>query len=88
MGFNLIIKIAIKHLFTRVKQSAVAALGVTFGIAAYIILMSFMTGLNSLLDGMILDRTPHVQVYNESKISAIQPINQWEHDKNALTALD
>ena len=87
MGFNLIIKIAIKHLFTRVKQSAVAALGVTFGIAAYIILMSFMTGLNSLLDGMILDRTPHVQVYNESKISAIQPINQWEHDKNALNVI-
>ena len=87
MGFNLIIKIAIKHLFTRVKQSAVAALGVTFGIAAYIILMSFMTGLNSLLDGMILDRTPHVQVYNESKISAIQPINQWEHDKNALNVV-
>ena len=84
MGFNLIIKIAIKHLFTRVKQSAVAALGVTFGIAAYIILMSFMTGLNSLLDGMILDRTPHVQVYNESKISAIQPINQWEHDKEVM----
>jgi lipoprotein-releasing system permease protein len=84
MGFNLIIKIAIKHLFTRVKQSAVAALGVTFGIAAYIILMSFMTGLNSLLDGMILDRTPPVQVYNESKISAIQPINQWEHDKEVM----
>lgn len=84
MGFNLIIKIAIKHLFTRVKQSAVAALGVTFGIAAYIILMSFMTGLNSLLDGMILDRTPHVQVYNESKISAIQPINQWEVDKEVM----
>ena len=84
MGFNLIIKIAIKHLFTRVKQSAVAALGVTFGIAAYIILMSFMTGLNSLLDGMILDRTPHVQVYNESKISVIQPINQWEVDKEVM----
>ncbi len=84
MGFNLIIKIAVKHLFTRVKQSAVAALGVTFGIAAYIILMSFMTGLNSLLDGMILDRTPHVQVYNESKISVIQPINQWEVDKEVM----
>lgn len=87
MGFNLIIKIAIKHLFTRVKQSVVAALGVTFGIAAYIILMSFMTGLNSLLDGMILDRTPHVQVYNESKISAIQPINQWQKELDKMDVI-
>ncbi|HSN61675.1 MAG TPA: FtsX-like permease family protein, partial [Ferruginibacter sp.] len=36
---------------------------------------SFMTGLNDLLDGLILNRTPHVRLYNEVKPNINQPIN-------------
>ncbi len=53
-------------------------MGVTFGIAAYIIMMSFMTGLNGLLDGMILNRTPHIHIYNELSPSKNQPIDRVE----------
>jgi lipoprotein-releasing system permease protein len=60
---------------TRKRQTIVASLGVAFGIAAYIIMMSFMTGLNGLLDGMILNRTPHVHVFNDVTISKYQPID-------------
>lgn len=59
---------------SRKKQTIVAALGVTFGIAAYIIMMSFMTGLNGLLDGLILNRTPHVHLYNEEAPTETQPV--------------
>jgi len=52
----------------------VAALGVTFGIGTFIIMMGFMTGLNGLLDGLVLDRTPHVHIYNEIKPTEVQPI--------------
>jgi lipoprotein-releasing system permease protein len=65
MNIPLIISIAIGHLRARFKQSAVAALGVTFGIAMFVTLMGFMTGLNQMLDGLVLDRTPHVRLYNE-----------------------
>lgn len=75
MKWNLIFSIATTHLFSRKKQTFVAALGVTFGIAAYIIMMSFMTGLNGLLDGMILNRTPHVRLYNEIVPSELQPLD-------------
>lgn len=72
--FGLIFKITRTHLLSRKKQTAIAALGVTFGIGTFIIMMGFMTGLNGLLDGLILNRTPHVQIYNEIEPSKVQPI--------------
>lgn len=76
MDFKVIWSIAQKHLWSRKKQSLVAALGVTFGIGTYIIMMSFMTGLNGLLDGLVMNRTPHVRIYNEIKASPVQVIDQ------------
>jgi len=75
MKFSVILSISKTHLFSRKKQTIIAALGVTFGIGAYIIMMSFMTGLNGLLDGLILNRTPHVHMFNEVKQSEEQPID-------------
>lgn len=71
---SLLIHIAKTHVLARKKQSAIASLGVTFGIGTFITLMSFMTGLNGLLDGLILNRTPHIRIYNEVKPSESQPI--------------
>ena len=70
----LLLKIAKTHVWARKKQSAIAALGVTFGIGTFITLMSFMTGLNGLLDGLILNITPHIRIYNEVKPSENQPV--------------
>lgn len=74
MKLRLILAIAKTHLFSRKRQTIIAALGVAFGIGAYIIMMSFMTGLNGLLDGLILNRTPHVHLYNDIKPSEKQPL--------------
>ncbi|MEQ8324979.1 MAG: FtsX-like permease family protein [Vicingaceae bacterium] len=74
---NVLLDITKTHLLTRIKQSVIAALGVTFGIGSYIILMSFMTGTNDMLDGLILNRTPHVHVYNDITPSKIQPIMRY-----------
>ena len=60
--FSIIWDISKTHLVSKKKQTIVAALGVTFGIGMFIIMMSFMTGLNILLDGLVLNRTPHVQI--------------------------
>ena len=72
--YRVIFDVTITHLTSRLKQSSIAALGVTFGIGTFITLMSFMTGLNQLLDGLILNRTPHVRIYNEITPSAEQPV--------------
>ena len=90
MNRNVRLAIAKTHLLSRKKQSAIAALGVTFGIGTFIILVSFMTGLNGLLDGLILNRTPHIRIYNEVKASEMQPINlhpEFKSDKNMITSI-
>ena len=74
MNTSLIINIALNLIKARLKQSVVAAVGVTFGIAMFITLISFMNGLNNLLDGLMLNRTPHIRLYNEIKPSDNQPI--------------
>jgi lipoprotein-releasing system permease protein len=75
MDIRLILSISRTHLLSRKKQSIIAALGVTFGIGTYIIMMGFMNGLNGLLDGLILNRTPHIHLYNEIQASQKQPID-------------
>lgn len=73
----IILDISKTHLLAKKKQTAVAALGVTFGIGMYIIMMSFMTGLNELLDGLVLNRTPHVQIYNKTAPTETQPSDRY-----------
>ena len=82
MNFNLILNIAIHLLRARLKQTIVAAVGVTFSISMFIALAGFMNGLNDLLDGLMLNKTPHVRLYNEVKPSQNQPISLSEKYKN------
>jgi lipoprotein-releasing system permease protein len=74
MNYKLILNIAIHLLRARLKQTIVAAVGVTFSIAMFIALVSFMNGLNDLLDGLMLNKTPHVRLYNDVKPSQNQPV--------------
>jgi lipoprotein-releasing system permease protein len=76
MKYKLIASIARSLLLARWKQTLVAAIGVTFSITMFIALLSFMSGLNDLLDGLIVNRTPHVRLYNEIQPSNSQPISQ------------
>ncbi len=83
MNFKLLSNIANSLLMARLKQSIVAAVGVTFGIAMFIAMQSFMTGLNKLLDGLVINRTPHVRLYNEMKPNERQPVNESEMYKKS-----
>jgi lipoprotein-releasing system permease protein len=76
MNTRLIIQIAYSLLMARWKQTLVAAIGVTFSITMFITLLSFMTGLNKLLDGLVINRTPHVRLFNEIRPDSIQPIQK------------
>jgi lipoprotein-releasing system permease protein len=75
MNYRLIFRIAFSLLLARWKQTLVAAIGVTFSITMFIAMLGFMTGLNDLLDGLILNRTAHVRLFNEIKPNKNQPIH-------------
>ena len=83
-NWKVILNIAKTHLLTKIKQTSTAALGVTFGIGAYITLVCFMTGLNAMLDNLILNQTPHIHVYNEIKPSTNQPVSLYDNVKESF----
>jgi len=52
--YKLIVSISKSLLLARWKQTLVAAIGVTFSITMFITLLSFMSGLNDMLDNLII----------------------------------
>lgn len=90
MNSKLIYRIAKALMLARWKQTLVAAIGVTFSITMFVTLLGFMNGLNDLLDSLILNRTPHIRLYNEVKPSVRQPINEsvdFKDKKNFITSI-
>ncbi|MBC7388905.1 MAG: ABC transporter permease [Opitutaceae bacterium] len=90
MKFKLLVSISKSLLLARWKQTLVAAVGVTFSITMFITLLSFMAGLNEMLDGLVLNRTPHVRLYNEIKPSLQQPIDksaEFRNSHNFITSI-
>jgi lipoprotein-releasing system permease protein len=79
---NLPFTIAIGLLVSRLKQSIVAGAGVTFGVGLFVTMLSFMNGLNQMLDGLMLNRTPHVLLYNEIKPLEKQPLSLLDSLQN------
>ncbi|GAB4157560.1 MAG: ABC transporter permease [Winogradskyella sp.] len=87
MNWPIILNIAKTHLITKIKQTSTAALGVTFGIGSYITLVCFMTGLNAMLDDLILNQTPHIHIYNEIEPSKKQPISLYQELENSFNVV-
>ncbi|MFT3946560.1 MAG: ABC transporter permease [Agriterribacter sp.] len=75
---KLLIEIAISLLRARMRQTIVAAVGVTFGITMFVTLLGFMNGLNKLLDGLITNRTPHIRIFRDIAPSKHQPVELSE----------
>jgi lipoprotein-releasing system permease protein len=87
LNWKIILNIAKTHLQTKFRQTSIAALGVTFGIGAYITLVSFMTGLNAMLDDLILNQTPHIHIYNEIEPSKQQPVDIYNEFENSMNVV-
>ena len=58
-------KIAAVHLTSKVKQTIVALLGVTFGITVYIFMNSFLGGVNDSQTKLAFTTMAHVHIYND-----------------------
>ncbi|WP_158795772.1 ABC transporter permease [Pedobacter sp. L105] len=59
------LKIAKVHLTSKIKQSIVAVLGVTFGISMYVFMNSFMTGVNDIQTELAFTSISHIHIYND-----------------------
>lgn len=82
-------KIAGVYLTSKLKQTLVAVLGVTFGISMYVFMNSFMTGVNDWQTVMAFTTLSHIRIYNDGPadntdlIKKMYPGNVLSHVRNA-----
>src|SRR6516225_7675376 len=75
-------------MLSRKKQTIVAILGVTFGIAMFILMISFMQGVNKFIDDTMLSATPDIHIYNDVKTDYTHSIaGDYFRDSNKLVAV-
>ena len=84
MKLNVNYQIALTHILTRKKQTIVAAMGVTIGIALYIFSNSLVAGFSRYSRSEMFKTIPHIRVYKEDKVS--QPLFV-DKDKNGLVVI-
>lgn len=87
MKWSLIFEISRALMFARMKQTLIAATGVMFSITMFVALLGFMNGLNTMLDGLVLNRTPHIRFYKEIRPNPNQPIDQSSQFENSLNII-
>ncbi len=75
--------IALTHILTRKKQTIVAAMGVTVGIALYIFSNSIVVGVNNYTKLNMFKTIPHIRIHKADEISS--SINQ--NDSSTLNLI-
>lgn len=68
------IQIAKVHLTSKIWQTFVAVLGVTFGVSMYIFMNSFMNGVNKTQDDLAFSALSHIRIYNQDNTNDYNPI--------------
>ncbi len=82
-------KIALVHLTSKIKQTMVAVLGVTFGISMYVFMNSFMGGVNDTQTTLAFTALAHIRIYNDGPddntnlIKKVYPANTIASISNA-----
>jgi len=77
-------EIALTHILTRKKQTLVAAMGVTIGIALFIFSNSIVAGFSSYSKSNMFKTIPHIRIYKEDQISKALVLHK---DSNKLVLI-
>ncbi|WP_114750967.1 ABC transporter permease [Pleomorphovibrio marinus] len=66
---KLSVSIAMVHIRSKLRQTIVATVGVAFGIAVFIFMVSFIMGTNNYMMDITFEHSPHLRLYNEPTIA-------------------
>ncbi len=83
MNWTLAFGISVTHLITKRKQTLVAMMGVMFGISMFIVMISFMTGVNRFMEDVAMDGSPHVRIYNPVQVKDETILSGTDNHKSA-----
>jgi lipoprotein-releasing system permease protein len=70
---NLLIKIAMRHLFARKRQSLVSLMGIVLGVAFFLAVAALMRGSEADFIRRLVDNSPHITVQDEYRNARPQP---------------
>ena len=73
-------EIAKTHLLSKKKQTFIAMLGVTFGIAMFISMTGLMTGLNDMTEELAMTSTPDIRIYHEVAVDRESILDETQED--------
>lgn len=83
MKKNTILSIAWRHLLSKKRQTIVALLGVTFGIAIFIFQGGLMTGFQQLFIEQTINTSAHIRLYNEDQVNRLSILSKVDSFKTA-----
>jgi lipoprotein-releasing system permease protein len=87
MSLKLSAHIARTHLIAKARQTVIASLGVTFGIAMFIVMISFMTGVNKFLEDTMLTSMPHIRIYNDIETRRSSILDKMQAGENHMNVV-
>lgn len=70
-------QIALVHMTSKIGQTFVAVLGVTFGVSMYIFMNSFMNGVNQAQDDLAFSSLAHIRIFNEDETRDFNPAESF-----------
>jgi len=77
-------QIAHVHLTSKILQTVVAVLGVTFGVSMYIFMNSFMNGVNNTQDNLAFSTLAHIRIYNDDSNHNFNPVENYYDSTRAV----
>jgi lipoprotein-releasing system permease protein len=74
------------QLLARKKQSLIAMMGVMFGIAMFIFMISFMKGVNKFIEDTMLASIPDIHIYNDIRTDYTSSVagSYFQHDTSKV----
>jgi len=82
-----VLRIAYVHLMSKKRQTAVAMLGVMFGITVFIFQAGLITGLQTFMLDKIVNNSPHVHIYNEPDKNPPSILSKIYHDEDQMVVV-
>jgi lipoprotein-releasing system permease protein len=82
-----VLRIAFVHLMSKKRQTAVAMLGVMFGITVFIFQAGLITGLQIFMLDKIVNNSPHVHLYNEPDKNPPSILSKIYNDDNQMVVV-
>lgn len=79
-----VLRIALTHLFSKKRQTIVAMLGVTFGIAIFIFQGGLMSGFQKTFIDQTVNTTASVRIFNEAKKDRPSILSRYDKSGNTL----